>query len=240
MGVRCTDAAFADTLFGALRAHRAPEVDAPPNYSVKVADDAARGRAKGFHLLYRSSALVLRTRDARRLASGVCSYLASHAPYDPELFVLSGVVVAGERGAVVAPSGLRPLLAHVERRLNLRGLRIVDAPWVLLDPHTGDAVVPEPALTIDWSAFDSLASTRRPDPPVPPGRYRVVGWALAGDGPVTRAQAIAQATRAVVDFRDAQEVLDGLAGVMARATPATVRLDDPASVAATIADLAVP
>ena len=238
--MRCTDASFAQALFGALRAHRVRDVDAPPNYSVKVADDASRGRATGFHLLYRSSALVLRTRDARRLASGVCNYLASHAPYDPGLFVLSGVVVAGEHGAVVAPSGLRPLFAHVERRLNVRGLRIVDAPWVLLDTHTGDAVVPEPPLTIDWSAFDALPAPRRADPPVPPGRYRVVGWAVAGDGPVSRAQAVAQATRAVVDFRAAQEVLDGLARVMARVAPATVRLDDPASVAATIADLAGP
>jgi len=233
VGVRCNDTSFAHVLFDVLAAHRVEGVDAPPNYSVKIADDDRRG----FHLLYRSSALAVRTRDPRRLVAAVCRYLASHAPYDPELFVLAGVVVVGRHGAVIAPSGLRQMLPTVERRLDARGLRVVDAPWVLLDPAARAVVVPEHGLAVDDRALEMLPLPAREEPPVAPGRYPVVGWALSGDVPLTRAQAVAQATRAVVDGRAPQAVLDGLAHVMCHIRPVALRLGEPAAVAAALGAL---
>ena len=65
----------------------------------------------------------------------------------------------GERGALIAPAALRQWMSAVERRLNVRGLRVVDAPWVLVDVDTNEVVVPDPmaaGLGVDLDAFRAL------------------------------------------------------------------------------------
>ena len=108
---------------------------------------------------------------------------------------MNGVALVGEHGALIAPAALRQWMAAVERRLNVRGLRVVDAPWVLVDVDTNEVVVPDPAaagLAVDGDAFralDDLAPASRPDPAVAIGRYPLNAWAFIGDGTaMTRAQ----------------------------------------------------
>ena len=177
-----------------------PGLDPPANYSVRLAaTEEQHRRGAGFHFLYRGSAPVVRTRDPQRLAAGLCQHLAAFLPATSAgRLVVNGVALVGARGALIAPAALRQWMSAVERRLNVRGLRVVDAPWALIDVDTNEVVVPDPVaagLGVELDAFralDDLALSVHADPPVPAGRYPLVGWAFTGDGnPMSRAQGVA-------------------------------------------------
>jgi hypothetical protein len=250
LGVRSTSSALDAALRAALAAHLAPDVEAPPNYSVQLAERSASGPT-GFHFLYRSSAAVVRTRDVRRVARGLITHLASHRDdVAPGLLRVHGVTLVAGDSAVLAPAVLRQWLELIERPLNVRGVRIADTPWALLDPGRAELVVPEPSLVVDRRALDGLGALGgdrdRPDPPVGPGRYPLVGWAFAGSGPdgrITRAQAVMHALQlsigAVASRRDeVQRVLDGFASIVRQIEPRAIAWARPADVVAPLAALA--
>ena len=253
LGVRSTTTLADEVLRVALANYLVANVEAPPNYSVQLGEPANSGAA-GFHFLYRSSASVVRTRDAHRVFRALVTYLSSHRVCaEPGLVGVHAVtLVAGDR-AVLAPGVLRQWPELIERRLNARGLRFADTPWALVDPARAEVVVPEPSLDVDWSALEALDSLTggrdRPDPPVEPGRYPLVGWAfwLGADraGPLSRAQALVQALPLRIDATDTaggveglQRALDEVAMVMRKVEPAAITAEDPADLVAPLAALA--
>ena len=141
----------------------------PPRAGCRRADEllgqVGRGarsntRATGFHLLQHGKDVVLRTRDLERLVQGLVSHLDSNRPVVDGVLRARAVALVGERGALVAPAILRQYLAQVERRLNVRGVRIADPPYVSIDWQEREVVVPRPALDLDWSALDQLSTVR--------------------------------------------------------------------------------
>ncbi|MGH8979385.1 MAG: hypothetical protein ACRDV7_15000, partial [Acidimicrobiia bacterium] len=147
LGVRPSDAGLAALLRQALRAHTVARLEPPANFSVRLAGPVQHRRGAGFHMLYRGCGLVLRTRDPRRLVGGLFHHLDAFRPeYGAGCYAIRGVALVGDGRALIAPVALRSSMARVERRLNLRGLRFVDTPWVLLDVARAEIVVPDPGL----------------------------------------------------------------------------------------------
>ena len=249
IGVRSTSEAVDDVLRRTLKAHLVPEVEAPSNYSVSIGETGADGRSAGFHFLYRSSSAVVRTRDPERVVRALMAWLHSHREEQPQdVLRVWGTALISEHGAVVGPPAVQHALEVVERRLNSRGIRVVDAPTVPIDPQRSEVVVPEPDLEIDWSVLADLADAvpgpRRADPPVPPGRYPIVGWGFPvlpeQVGPFPRAHAITLGAQHVVNRRDlgAQATLDGLAEVIRRLQPQGLTWEKPSDMVAPLASLA--
>jgi hypothetical protein len=243
IGVRANTTSLDEVLRAALAAHLVDDVEAPANYSVQLGEPSTSGAGAGFHFLYRSSASVVRTRDARRVVRGLFTHLSSHhVDPGPGLLRVHGVTLVAGDTAVLAPAALRQWPELIERRLNGQGLRFADTPWALVDPARAEVVVPEPSLDIDWSALDPLdmlaGGRGRPDPPVAPGRYPLVGWAfwVGADvtGRLSRAQAVMHALQLTIGAIDAgagrgdvQRALDGLAAVVREIEPAAIAWDDP-------------
>ncbi len=148
-----------DALLRRVLAHIVEGLTPPANYSVRLAAPVRNRRGAGFHLLYRSCGLALRTRDPRRLMEGLFHHLDSHDPaFGSGSLALGGVALVGDGRALIAPAALRSWMSRLERRLNLRGLRVVDLPWVLVDPNGPAIVVPEGILDVDRRALDDLAA----------------------------------------------------------------------------------
>jgi hypothetical protein len=156
------------------------------------------------------------------------------------LLSVHAIAFVGDRGAVIAPSTLRQWIATVERRLNVKGLRVVDTPVVLIDVDRNEVVVPAPALEADWSALDDLVRLTpfvRPDPVVTAGRYALRRWAFFGDANISRAQAVALASRIAADHDGVQAMLEALAQVIRRTPVASVPWVEPAKLATALAEL---
>jgi hypothetical protein len=241
VGVRPGDPALDALLRRVLGAHNVEGLTPPANYSVRLAAPVRNRRGAGFHLLYRSCGLALRTRDPRRLMEGLFHHLDSHHPaFGSGLLAVGGVALVGDGRALIAPAALRSWMSRLERRLNLRGLRVVDLPWVLVDSNGPAIVVPEGILDVDRRALDDLAAIApgsRPDPSVPPGRYPLTGWAFLGNGDaLTRARAVALATRFTAHRDGMQPTLDALAEVMRTIEPTSVAWSAPADLVAAIAE----
>ena len=243
LGVRTNDADLGAQVRAALRKRLAHDVQAPANFSVKLAPPVTNRRNAGFHFLYRNSAIQVRTRDVQRLVRGLLAHLATFEPSTLDgLLTIDGVTLVHDEGALIAPAALRQWLAVVERRLNLRGLRIVDAPAVLLDPARREVVLPDAVAVLgaDPAVLDAIdAPAGRPDPPVPVGRYPVTGWAFLGTGePITRAHAVALASRLTLTRDEPQPILDALAHVVGGVEPGTVPWAKPPELVAALAALA--
>lgn len=243
----------------ALSTHLVEGVSAPPNYSVQLAGHDAGPETSDFHFVYRGFDPVVRTRDLRRLVNALFAHMSTHVPDDGALLRLDTVAFVGAGEAVIAPPDLRRAIAALERRMNIKGFRIVDLPWSLLDPATGELVVPEPALTVDTTALRALegitghatasgartaAKRRRPEIPVAPGRYPVVGWAFGRGrdltGPLSTSVAVSEAARLVRNLSAVgpERTLEGLATVMAAAAPVALWSDQPEGLVAPLLALA--
>lgn len=114
--------------------------------SVRIEPPVERG-PQPMHLVYVNGCLHLRTRDDERALRTVQAIVSAPSMRDvTDQLVLDGVGVVGADGAAVLPSGIRSHVAAVERRLNQRGLRVLDEPYVLVEPTTG-ALVPDASGT---------------------------------------------------------------------------------------------
>jgi hypothetical protein len=211
---------------------------------VRLAGDEKHRRGAGFHFLHRGSATAVRTRDPLRVVNGLWSHLATFEPeYGRGLLEANAVALVGARVALVAPAALRQWMARMERRLNVRGLHVVDMPVTLIDPTTAEVIVPDPVATLGvardaFAGFGDDDAVSRTDPFVRPGRYPLQTWAFVGDAtPVSRARAVAYATPLATNRDGPQATLDALADLMRRMTPATVEWEEPAKLAASLADL---
>jgi hypothetical protein len=237
-----TDAALAPRLRAALAAHVRDDARPPVNFSVQLASATKRRRGAGFHLLHRGSSVLVRSRDPHRVVNGLLLYLDAFTPgYGSGLLPVNGVALVGGSGALLAPSVLRPSMSRLERRLNLRGLRVVDTPWALIDPDGPTVVVPEPTLAVDHRALTGIEvlAPSRPDPTVPAGRYLLRDWVFLGDGgALTRARAVALATRFTRETNGVQGTLDALAEVMRAVVPRSVAWAPPSELVTAITECA--
>lgn len=162
---------------------------------------------------------VVRTRDQGRLIDALLGYLSSAGEQaDDETLRLDVVAYVKDDTALLAPPEIRWVMASIERRLNAKGLRVLDRPWARIDIETGDLLVTGPDLTVDWRVLEEhgegLGTRARSDRSVLPGRYTVAGWGfwLGGidEQPISRALALALASSRLVD-RNSLGSADGLA-----------------------------
>ena len=243
LGVRSNTEEFDARLRRVLAAHLAPDVEAPANYSCKLASgERVRGQ-RNLHFLYRGQSALVRTRSERRVMHALLAELSWYAGRpDASLLSVHGIAFVGANGALIAPPTLRPWLSTIERRLEAKGLRIVDTPTVLVDPARSEVVVPAPALTLD---HDALAEMRGPgDEFVAPGRYPIRGWAFFTEptehDTVGRARAIAMVAQLAdnVDTFGLQESLDAIAQVIRGIEPRALTARRPGDVVAPLVAMA--
>lgn len=188
-------------------------------------------------MLYRGVTGVVRTRDLRRVLHGLLGYLSSFVePADDEFLRLDAVSLVKDGVAVLVPAEVRSALPTIERRLHAKGIGVADRPWATVDIATGQLVLGEPQLAVDWAVLDELASSEMAtgkDGPVAPGRYPLVGWGFGVGpdtrGPISRAVAVTLAGARLVD-RDAlssQDALERLARVLTPLEPVALWADRP-------------
>ncbi|MBW3578454.1 MAG: hypothetical protein KY462_12075 [Actinobacteria bacterium] len=232
VGLRAGSATAETFLRRLLGAHLVDDDDAPANYSLHLDDAPTTRSGRALHLLFTGGSLTVRTASPQRAVHALIARLSDHVRgSDGAALRLKTGAVVGPAGAAIVPRRFaRELVAH-ERRLADAGLRLVDT-GVELDPDTGELVVPEPALTVEWSALELLP----PGPDgasVPAGRYPVVVWTTEQER--TRGQLLAQAAGLARDL-DAvgpQRALDALTGILGTVPVAVL----PASVPVAIRDL---
>lgn len=190
----------------------------PRNLSVYVAEAVSDEQpSRDLHRLYLGHHLALRSRDLRRLAGTLDSYLDAHArTHDDERAQLCATVLVRDGEAHVFPIGHRAVAVLRDRSLRDLGYGLIDRPWVEIDLSTGDAVVPT-GVDVD-SLAASVASARDPaEPVVGPGRYPVTAVAR----PVSRTLAaeVVRLARGVVNLAelDAESTLLGIRELVASA-----------------------
>lgn len=207
VGVRSSSEEVDQLLRDLLPDHVADVAGAAPNYSVLAAPPSPDQRARRqVHQLFRSSHAVARRRSAAALVRALLGHLSSHAAQVEEgLLGAQGMALVGRDGqAVLAPAALIDDLAHSEPQLRRQGLRMVDAPFALIDPASAELVVPGLSLALDAAGLDRLAAWELAEPSeesVAPGRYRLLAWAqFAGEpfGPMSARRARAWAYPATV------------------------------------------
>jgi hypothetical protein len=226
IGVRSNTVAVDNLLRKLLAAHLVEAADAPPNYSLRLADqESAPAGLRQLNLLYRSSVTLVRSRHPGRVVGGLLQFLSSHIePTDLRLLRIRAAAVVGEGGAVMVPWPARATfdLARLERRLGGLGLRLLDAEYATVDPDTCELVVAESLLEVDRSALAEagLVDGAYRDEPLAPGRYPVRAWthfAAADDHQdLSRGGGMLHAAQTLlpVEPLDAQRRLDRLAHVL--------------------------
>lgn len=245
--MRASTAEVHDLLRLALAAHLVEEPAAPANYSVQVAVSTADNRAApGYHFLFRDMLTVVRSRDVRRVLTGLFSQLSRYVDRDDAgLLEVDAVAVLVDRSALVVPADVRRHLPVIERRLNREGFRVVDHPVVVIDPAGPEVVVPEPVIGVDWSVLDrwsaACVSPHR-DPAVKPGRYPLRGWGF-GLGPIgelSPARAVTHAGSALLNPHELgpQRALDMLAEVVANVSIQRLWAADPEGLVGPLVELA--
>jgi hypothetical protein len=177
--------------------------------------------------------------------------VAAFAPAPGDAVRWGGLVaVRGDR-AVLAPRRMRRDVERLEPLLHRAGVRLVDAPLVLLDGHS--VVVPEPELAVDREALaeadaldDRIGVAAGEPVAVGPGGYRVAGWlAFAPDGttagPATGATGVSALLGGAAGLgdegRSLGDALDALAAVVRASSGVRLHVPRPRDVAAAVVDL---
>jgi hypothetical protein len=150
IGVRTNDQRIADQLRALLAEHVVPDVDAPPNLSLKMGEDT--GRLRALDLLYRGGMPVVKTRSRPRLLRATVNYLDAFADA-PGTVRLNARLLASNGRAVLVDDWLRGVLQRVERRIEKFGYRVMDVAGVPLLPATLEVEVRPPRLVVDPGAW---------------------------------------------------------------------------------------
>jgi hypothetical protein len=206
----------------------------PPNYSIRLEDGSATGRARKLNLLYQSSQLVARSRTPARVLDALFRYLASHdwAPA-PGLLHTTAIAAVRDGQAVLLPRQVLYALETLQPRLDRAGLQLVHGRFSSLDASRGELVVPAAGLQVDLSALEELDGHAAGSPgPVPPGRYPVRAWAFLADAEEvpggSRATALAAALPTLdLETWGVEAALDMLADVFERVVPFAISLSRP-------------
>lgn len=183
VGVRAASSEADAALARLLARHLVDGIEAPAAYSLDVARHGG-GPARRLEVLYRSTTALVRSRRPSRVIRALLAHLGSIVepgpPTDPRL---DAIAFVHDARAVLAPRSLRPLLARIEPRLNVLGIRVADAPTVTLDASVGTITVAPPAVDLPDDAevilrdLDARVSRiGRELAAVEPGSYEVSGW----------------------------------------------------------------
>lgn len=235
LGVRSNSLATDELVRNVLAPCWVPGVEAPPNYSVWI-EAPTQGEhsspATALHRLYRSSGLVVRSRDSRRVIDGLVSYLSTHAdPHDGLLPSVNAALVGHDR-AILLPNQLLGSLELLQPRLERKGWRFVDSFVTAIDPDTAELVVRPNLLPVDWAVIDGLdGRSHRGIDAVPAGRYPIARWIFFPqpgiNGSASKAAAVAAAMGTVAkDALGPQASLRAVARVFTRATACSVTSAD--------------
>jgi hypothetical protein len=224
LGVRASSEELVSALAGMLAAHVVDDPEAGPNFSVQLVTDG--GTRRPFHFLFQQSITAVRSRSPERILRALLSYLTYHALEEREdLVTVHSLAFVRDGQSVLVPHLVRLALKKVERHFNRAGFALVDTPNALIDPSTGDLVVPEPALEVDHDALAAAARLApqpdRPDTIVAPGRYPITYWAFGGgEGEeISPARALSEAVPLLLgdDQHDPGRVFELLGGLLTRA-----------------------
>ncbi|HEX6393044.1 MAG TPA: PqqD family protein [Acidimicrobiales bacterium] len=162
--------------------------DGPPaaaNFSV-VLGGADSGDAKALSLLLAADATVLRSRSSRRVVRALqarLSGLLDRPDTDGLVRTVAVAALAGDRAFLLPPAAIRGM-EYLQPRLARLGVRLSDAPGALVDPATGELVIPEPAIEVAHDVLEELGevpSSRSELLPMEPGRYRLGAWGFECD-----------------------------------------------------------
>jgi hypothetical protein len=229
LGVRSATPALDELVCRTLAGHLVDDVEAPPNYSLRL---AATGGVR-YHVMFRDCQTPVRTRSLCRLLRALCGFLDSHvAEQDSTAVHVEALVMVRDGVALLLPAELRPLLTS-EEHLRRRGFRVLDALTAALDPATGRLLARKPSITVDGTTLAAAAALEtEPDealPTVELGDYPVRFWidiARRGAPPEasTPAALVARANRRVRNRTaiGAQTALSTLADVASSAHHAAV------------------
>lgn len=168
------------------------------NYSLRLSDDR-----KVFHTLYRGEVVVVASPDPRRLLTALVRHLDAHAGPPPGLLPVQALALVRRGRATLFPMWTDRVRSF-DRRLERDDIRLLDTVDVHLDPDAVEVVV-QPRLRVDPAALERAGRLapppRRPDLPVPDGRYPLKGWHFSAvfhpAGPYSRATAARRAARDV-------------------------------------------
>jgi peroxiredoxin len=228
LGVRADSVATDDLLGHVFAAHRLPDdVEAPDNYSVVLGESGSKRGTRGLNLLLWANTTVVRSRSPRRVLLALANHFSG--VLEPEVGLLRTTNVGAVLGdtAILLPAVLMQWLEQVQPRLTRLGVRLVDAPYTLIDPERLELVVPEPRVQLDQAALASIqdpAPTRSELPAAEPGRYPLRAWTLQEmmepDGQMTRARAVAGSLPSVIgEQTDVGEVIPQLGRLLERVSP---------------------
>lgn len=199
MAARGNTEALGSALREAFATHIVDDRRALANYSLRLSDDP-----KVFHTLYRGACVVMTSPDPARVVAALVRHLDAHGPTPARLVPVQAVAVIRDGRATLLPTLLEDDLRTQSRQLDRAGAQILDTHTVLLDLEAREVVV-QPRLAVDRSALEQAVelapAPRRPDPPVPDGRYPIERWLLMElwqpPGPYSRATATRRAALVV-------------------------------------------
>lgn len=240
LGVRSNTREADAILRELLRAHLAPDVSAPPNYSLWLAErNGDRRGVRELHMLFRSWRKVTRARSTGRAVRALLHHLESHLPApDDALAVRAHALLTARHEAVLVPWGLGMEDDH-EPRLRRFGVNVVDSPRATIDLVSGEMLVRPSRLEVDEQVLAEVdagdGSTPRRREWVAPGAYPIKAWLLpaAGDGgQFSTASAVAAAVGLVTNASTlgGRAMLEGLARTLRTARAVPVRSADPQAV----------
>jgi hypothetical protein len=229
VGVRADSSRTEDLLARAFAPYLIDDgAQVAPNFSV-VLGGSGTGDAKALSLLLAADTTVVRSRSPRRVITALqarMSALVSSADNDGLLRTTSLGALVGDQ-AILLPQGVIRWIEHLQPRLARLGVRLSDQPGALVDPLSGELVVPEPAIDVPpdvLSELGELRSSRSELPPVEPGRYKLGAWGFdeahsSEIGQLSTAGSIAALLPAVEGSPDRLgEVIQQLESVIQRCT----------------------
>lgn len=234
LGLRSSTKELDEALRTLLRPHLRADLQAPANYSLFHAPEAAPGQPQRFHELFQGCSARWRTRSAVDLVRTLLLELeGDRLTQQADWLALSAVAFVADGAAVLVPTSFRQVFVDAAPRLAARGVLLWPAGIVGLDPATGEVVLPGTGLDIapeGWPLLEALQDG--PARPLPsPGRYPVRTWLVPQwrreQGPPTRAQALVGAFHSVAnrDLVGAAGTLAGLAAAVSSSHVRPVQLD---------------
>ncbi len=189
-------------------------------------DAGTRAPAGGLNLLYDGGQLKVRSRSVARVLRALLWHL-DEGTLDHE--VPAGTVRTRATAAIVDGRAvlLQPglyVLDGLQAFAARRGIAFADVPFPEVDLDTAELVIGEPQVAHDsgvLARWDTPMGSSSELPPVLPGRYPLLGWAVMhpADSAVTRftpAEAAAATLSFVLDTADAPVRLRQLGDLFAR------------------------
>jgi hypothetical protein len=184
VGVRADSIRTEELLARTFGAYLIQDGISAANFSVVLGGQAED--AKALSLLLAADTTVVRSRSPRRIIRALQARLSGVLDTtDGEGLIrtLNVAALAGDRALLLPQTAIR-WIEYLQPRLARLGVRLSDEPRALVDPMTGDLVIPEPAIQVAphvLAEFGEVPPSRSELPPMNPGRYRLGAWGYEYD-----------------------------------------------------------